>query len=232
VGLDGELPKDPGDESGGAEGGGRSAPADLRSARMRRTAARPAHMPCSIARPGMEAKLCFIGHGLMENGSGLIVDVRLTSVSGHAERLAALDMIDGFADRTLCADKDRDSADVAGSCEPWMCARTRPVPQTADARRSRTTRHSGYGASRRIRKRNDQAFAWMNTVAGSGVDFDWHGFEVTNGGWVQLQSDGSLIDEFAHDTASNLPRKMRPWRLSSTACRGRGRFRLVSRWQH
>jgi hypothetical protein len=41
----------------------------------------------------MEAKLCFIGHGLMENRSGLIVDARLTRVSGHAERLAALDMI-------------------------------------------------------------------------------------------------------------------------------------------
>ncbi len=43
--------------------------------------------------PGMEAKLCFIGHGLMENRSGLIVDARLTRVSGHAKRLAALDMI-------------------------------------------------------------------------------------------------------------------------------------------
>src|ERR1700743_2895840 len=36
--------------------------------------------------PGMEAKLCFIGHGLMENRSGLIIDTRLTRVSGHAER--------------------------------------------------------------------------------------------------------------------------------------------------
>ena len=31
--------------------------------------------------PGMEARLCFIGHGLMENRSGLIVDTRLTKVS-------------------------------------------------------------------------------------------------------------------------------------------------------
>jgi hypothetical protein len=34
--------------------------------------------------PGMEARLCFIGHGLMENRSGLIVDARLTRVSGYA----------------------------------------------------------------------------------------------------------------------------------------------------
>jgi hypothetical protein len=47
----------------------------------------------------MEAKLCYIGHGLMENCSGLIVDARLTLVSGHAERLAALDMIEPWADR-------------------------------------------------------------------------------------------------------------------------------------
>jgi hypothetical protein len=39
--------------------------------------------------PGMEAKLCYIGHALMENRSGLFVDARLTLVSGHAERLAA-----------------------------------------------------------------------------------------------------------------------------------------------
>ncbi len=49
--------------------------------------------------PGMEAKLCFIGHGLMENRSGLLVDARLTRVSGHAERLAALEMIEPLADR-------------------------------------------------------------------------------------------------------------------------------------
>jgi transposase len=59
--------------------------------------------------PGMEAKLRFIGHALMENRNGLFVDARLTKVSGHAERLAALDMIEPRADRpdaiTLGGDK-------------------------------------------------------------------------------------------------------------------------------
>ena len=41
--------------------------------------------------PGMEARLCFIGHALMENQHGLFVDARLTGVSGHAERLAFID---------------------------------------------------------------------------------------------------------------------------------------------
>jgi transposase len=68
--------------------------------------------------PGQAAKLCFIGHGLMENRSGLIVDCRLTLVSGHAERLAALEMIEAHAAKddqrrpraiTLGADKGYDA---------------------------------------------------------------------------------------------------------------------------
>ena len=63
----------------------------------------------------MEAKLCFIGHALMENRSGLIVDACLTAANGHAERVAALAMIEPHADRpvalTLGADKGYDAAD-------------------------------------------------------------------------------------------------------------------------
>src|SRR5215212_4901074 len=122
--------------------------------------------------PRMEAKLCFIGHGLMENRSGLIVDARLTRVSGHAERLAALDMIQGFADRpravTLGADKGYDAADFV---EELRTINVRPhVAQNSSGPRSaidkRTTRHSGYAASQRIRKRIEEAFGWIKTVAG------------------------------------------------------------------
>src|SRR5438874_6883320 len=71
-----------------------------RSVPTRRTRARPIPDARLYRRgPGMEAKLCFIGHGLMENRCGLMVDARLTRVSGHAERLAALDMIEPRADR-------------------------------------------------------------------------------------------------------------------------------------
>ena len=38
--------------------------------------------------PGMEARLCFIGHGLMENRSGLIVGTRLTRVVGPCRTAA------------------------------------------------------------------------------------------------------------------------------------------------
>ena len=86
----------------------------------------------------MEAKLCYIGHGLMENRSGLIVDTRLTLVSGHAERLAALEMIEPHADRpraiTLGADKGYDAADFV---EESRTMNVRPhVAQKRATRRS------------------------------------------------------------------------------------------------
>lgn len=63
----------------------------------------------------MEARLAFLGHALMENRSGLLVDACLTPATGHAERIAALAMIEPRADRpvavTLGADKGYDVAD-------------------------------------------------------------------------------------------------------------------------
>ena len=49
--------------------------------------------------PGKEAKLCYMGHALMENRNGLVVDACLTEANGHAERIAALQMIEPRADR-------------------------------------------------------------------------------------------------------------------------------------
>ncbi len=58
---------------------------------------------------GTEARLAFLGHALMENRCGLVVDACLTQANGHAERLAALAMIEKHADRpraiTLGTDK-------------------------------------------------------------------------------------------------------------------------------
>jgi transposase len=169
-------PKEP-PASGGGDGGsdGRNAPADFRGEkRSNQTHHSTTDPDARLYRkgPGMEAKLCFIGHGLMENRSGLIVDARLTRVSGHAERLAALDMIESFADRpraiTLGADKGYDAADFV---EELRTINVRPhVARNTSGRRSaidrRTTRHPGYAKSQRIRKRIEEAFGWIKTVAG------------------------------------------------------------------
>ena len=125
--------------------------------------------------PGQAAKLCFIGHGLMENRSGLIVDCRLTLVSGHAERLAALEMIEAHAAKddqrrpraiTLGADKGYDAADFVDdlremNVRPHVAAKAR-----GSAIDRRTTRHAGYKNSQRIRKRIEEAFGWIKTIGG------------------------------------------------------------------
>src|SRR5690349_16433763 len=65
--------------------------------------------------PGKEARLCFMGHALMENRNGLVVDACLTQANGHAERQAALALIEPHADRpgriTLGGDKNYDVED-------------------------------------------------------------------------------------------------------------------------
>lgn len=159
----------------GEGGGGRNATANFRGEKRSNETHESTTDPDAMLYrkgPGMEARLCFIGHGLMENRSGLIVDTRLTRVSGHAERLAALDMIEPLADRpraiTLGADRGYDAADFV---EELRTLNVRPhVAQNANRRRSaidrRTTRHPGYAASIRIRKRIEEAFGWIKTVAG------------------------------------------------------------------
>lgn len=120
---------------------------------------------------GMEAKLCFIGHALMENRHGIFVDTRLTKVSGHAERLAALDMIEPRADRaeavTLGGDKGFDAANFVMELREINVT---PHIARNTTRRSaidrRTTRHPGYVASQRIRKRIEEGFGWIKTIAG------------------------------------------------------------------
>jgi hypothetical protein len=121
---------------------------------------------------GMEAKLAFLGHALMENRAGLIVNACLTPADGHAERNAALAMIEPFANRptgiTLGADKGYDARVFVNELRAMN---VRPhVTQNNNGRRSaidrRTTRHAGYAVSQRIRKRIEEAFGWMKTVAG------------------------------------------------------------------
>ena len=85
-----------------------------RSAPTRHTPRPRTRKPGFTARAlGMEAKLAFLGHALMENRSCLIVNACLTPADGHAERTAALAMIEPLADRptgvTLGADKGYDA---------------------------------------------------------------------------------------------------------------------------
>jgi transposase len=155
--------------------GGRNAEADFHGQRRsNETHASTTDPDARLYRkgPGKEAKLCFIGHGLMENRSGLLVDACLTPADGHAERVAALHMIEPRADRprpiTLSGDKGFDSADFVNELRSMKV--TPHVAQNTSKRRSaidrRTTRHPGYVVSQRIRKRIEEAFGWIKTIAG------------------------------------------------------------------
>jgi len=114
---------------------------------------------------GREAKLSFMAHALMENRNGLIVDGCVTQANGHAERTAALVMIEKRAERpnpiTLGADKGYDAEDFVNELRSLNV--TPHVAQNTGRRSAidgRTTRHTGYAVSQRIRKRIEEIFGW------------------------------------------------------------------------
>jgi transposase len=134
---------------------------------------------------GQSSKLCFMGHALMENRNGLIVDCELTKATGTAEREAALAMLKrsrkGKARLaaktrvTLGADKGFDvegfvTALKAQEITPHIAINDRTYA-TGTVRKTaidhRTTRHPGYEISQRIRKRIEESFGWAKTIGGS-----------------------------------------------------------------
>ena len=120
---------------------------------------------------GQPSRLCFMGHLLIENRHGLIVDVRTTHATGRAEREAAEAMI-AQATRgrraTLGADKAYDAAEHIARLR--AIGVTPHVAQNTTGRRSaidgRTTRHAGYAISQRLRKRIEEPFGWIKAAAG------------------------------------------------------------------
>jgi transposase len=121
---------------------------------------------------GKEAKLSFIGHLLMENRNGLIVDTRLTPATGTAEPAAALAMLGdlpGAHRVTVGADKAYDTANfVAAARERRVTPHvTRNINEHRGSNLdARTTRHPGYRISLVIRKRIEEANGWIKTVGG------------------------------------------------------------------
>jgi transposase len=118
---------------------------------------------------GTEAKLSYSGHVLMENRNGLAVDAELTQATGRAEPEAALDMvgrIDGSKRVTLGADKAYDTREVVETLRvmgvtPHIAAKNAAYSMID----GRTTRHPGYEISQRKRKRVEEIFGWLKTVA-------------------------------------------------------------------
>jgi len=116
-------------------------------------------------------RLVHHAHAVSENRNGLIVATRVTAAHTKAERDAALEMLKqtrGAKRRTVGADKNFDDREFVKQARKLGV--TPHVAQYAGQRGSaidgRTTRHPGYGVSQRKRKRIEQIFGWMKTVAG------------------------------------------------------------------
>ena len=102
------------------------------------------------------------------------MDFTVSLATGTTERDAVPELLDGvrargYRPRTLGADRGYDTRD----CVKDIRGR-RVTPHVARKKRhsaidGHTTRHVGYGVSLRIRKRVEEIFGWMKTVAACGA---------------------------------------------------------------
>jgi transposase len=136
------------------------------------------------------ARLCYTGHLLMEHRNALIVDAELSAATGYAERDTAVAMLARLPAskrrRSVAGDKGYDTKDFV--------ARTRQLgftphvaPNTTNRRSAidgRTTRHRGHAVSQRLRKRIEEPFGWVKTIAG-GRKLRYLG-QARNRAWFRL----------------------------------------------
>jgi IS5 family transposase len=164
------------EDDGPPQAGGRNPSVDFKGQRRRNDThvSRTDPEACLAKKArGEAARLAYAGHVLMENRNGLVVDIDLTKATGRAEREAALRMLDRQERRrrrqmTLGADKGYDSREFVTALRARRI--TPHVAQNESGRRSavdgRTTSWGGYQRSQRVRKRVEEIFGWLKTVAG------------------------------------------------------------------
>jgi len=131
---------------------------------------------------GQPAFLCHSGHVLMENRNGLCMAVAVDQADGKAERRAAKVLLKhlrrrhGIHVKTVGMDKGYDDGAFLAELErlhvkghlPVPPVRTHSEQAAANARRQAHRRMStkGYQTSQRVRKRVEEVFGWLKSVAG------------------------------------------------------------------
>jgi transposase len=128
---------------------------------------------------GQPAKLCYMGHALMENRHGLAVSGGISAANGTAEREMALALVDRRRGRskrriTLGADKAYDVTafvqNLKGRSVTPHIAINGHLSKTGKRRKTaidkRTLRHAGYAVSQVCRKRIEEVFGWIKSSAG------------------------------------------------------------------
>jgi len=141
--------------------------------------------------PGQEARLSHLAHAISENRNGLVMAVSVSEANGRAECLAAVKMVDALRERsiavrTLGADRGYDSGALMIALEqrgvtPHVAMRAGCVGGVSGAsRKSKKDRpliaarqrmasrlaEDGYAVSQRSRKKVEEVFGWMKTIAG------------------------------------------------------------------
>jgi Transposase DDE domain len=134
------------------------------------------------------ATLCFAGHLLMENRNALIIDAELGFADGYAERATATEMLARLPKtarrRTVAGDKGYDTKGfVAGVRKLGFTPHVAPNTRYS-AIDGRTTRHPGHAVSMRIRKRVEEPFGWIKTIAG-GRQLRYRG-RARNRAWFKI----------------------------------------------
>ena len=128
--------------------------------------------------PGREAKLCYMGHVVMENRHGLVVRAHATLATGTAEVETAEDLVEQLAGdpdepegaraasrrRTVGADKGFDTADFVSVMRDLNITPHVAQKMLGSAIDGRTTRHPGYATSQTFRKRVEESFGWLKMV--------------------------------------------------------------------
>lgn len=122
--------------------------------------------------PGKEAKLCYGGHVLMENRNGLLIDIQV-DLATITETSMAKSLLEraielGFDPHTLGADKGYHTKDFVKflrdhGIAPHIAQVTGRKTQGLDGR---TTRHTSYAISQKVRKRVEEIFGWAKSSGG------------------------------------------------------------------
>jgi transposase len=140
---------------------------------------------------GQGAKLAHMAHVLSENRNGLIIGITASEANGTAERTAALDLIDEAQERhkvkpkTVGTDKGYDSGEFYQELEnrkiephgamtstpPCDPDKARPANRAKVEARHRMRERlpsDGYRLSQKCRKKVEECFGWLKTIAGLG----------------------------------------------------------------
>lgn len=120
---------------------------------------------------GASAKLCVMGHAMIENNNGFVTQIETTHADGKAERRAAKKMTKrqkGNRNKriTVAADKAYDTSDFVQDMREINVTPHVASKKKGSAIDGRTTRHASYRQSLKDRKKIEEFFGWAKVIAG------------------------------------------------------------------